>query len=46
MNRFLDYVPPIYRATVIETGIYPSLILNDITDIVEDREVQLGRWRG
>jgi hypothetical protein len=41
MNRFLDYVPPIYRATVIETGIYPSLILNDITDILDGREPAL-----
>ena len=39
MNRFLDYVPPIYRATVIETDIYPSLIINDIDDILEGREV-------
>jgi hypothetical protein len=40
MNRFLDYVPPIYRAVVIEKGIYPSLILNEITDILEGREIQ------
>ena len=40
MNRFLDYVPPIYRNVVIETGIYPSLIINEITDIIEGREVQ------
>jgi hypothetical protein len=40
MNRFLDYVPPIYRATVIETGIYPSLIINDIHDILDGREIQ------
>ena len=40
MNRFLDYVPPIYRNVVIETGIYPSLILNEITDILDGREVQ------
>jgi hypothetical protein len=40
MNRFLDYVPPIYRAVVIEEGIYPSLILNDITDILEGRGVE------
>ena len=41
MNRFLDFVPPIYRAVVIETGIYPSLILNEIADICEGREVAL-----
>jgi hypothetical protein len=41
MNRFLDYVPPIYRNVVIETGIYPTIICRDIEDICDGREVQL-----
>lgn len=33
-----DFVPPIYRDTVIETGIYPTLICADIKDICAGRE--------
>lgn len=37
---FFDFVPPIYRATVIETGIYPTLILRDIQDLTNGNEDQ------
>ena len=33
-----DFVPPIYRDTVIETGIYPTLVCLDIEEILEGKE--------
>lgn len=30
----IDFVPPIYRDTVIETGLYPTFILKEIEDIL------------
>lgn len=35
---FFDFIPPIYRNTVIETGIYPTLTISDIDAILDGEE--------